>query len=201
MIDTKKYSPIYLIYNEWLVWPTKILVNEKRVNTVVSCPRKLLEPVQNFLEFTQKIFVPLLYKALQWIHINLHLQYLFKNVIFIFILWVSQFMVALNAKMHVIVINLATGAKVSLKLTQATWKNPIVINCALDLTISSNTSFLVQNIYLHPTLLRLFGRLVNSYVPLAMSKSNSSCIMAFHLLASLDLNTSYKFKGSSNYAT
>ena len=40
----------------------KTLVNEKRVNTVVPCPRQSLEPMQSFLEFAHKVLLPFLYR-------------------------------------------------------------------------------------------------------------------------------------------
>ena len=107
-------------------------------------------------------------------------------------------MVALDARLHLILINLAMGAKVPLKSTPAIRKYSFVFNRALYLIISPNELFLLRNTHLHPTLLRSFGRLVNYDVPVAMSKSYSSYIAASHLITFLDLNALHKFKGSSN---
>lgn len=53
-----------------------------------------------------------------------------------------------------------------------------------------------QNFHLHLTYLLSFGSLVNFHVPLAMGDSYSSCIAASYLLASWNLNTLHKSKGS-----
>ena len=62
-------------------------------------------------------------------------------------------------------------------------------------------TFLVQNPHLHPTFLQFFGGPVNFHVPLAISESYTSCIVAFHLLASSDINALQTFKRSSKNAT
>ena len=107
-------------------------------------------------------------------------------------------MVALDARLHLILINLAMRIKVPLKSTPATRQYSFATNRALYLIISPNASFLLRNTHLHPTLLQSFGRIINFDVLLAMNKSYSSYITASHLLASLDLNALHKFKGSSN---
>lgn len=61
---------------------TKSFVNEEWLNTVISCPRWLFELVHSFLEFAQKVLFPLLYKPLQFIHVDLYLQYSIKSVVF-----------------------------------------------------------------------------------------------------------------------
>ena len=53
--------------------------------------------------------------------------------------------------------NLAMGAKVSLKSTLITWEYLYIVNRTLCLTISPDVSFLVQNTHLHPTFLRTVG--------------------------------------------
>ena len=110
-------------------------------------------------------------------------------------------MAAPNARMHLMMINLATGANISWKSALATWEHPFATNYILYLTILFNAFFLVRNIHLHPTFLRSYGSLVNSHVMLAMNESYSSCIEASHLLASSNLNVSHKFKRSSNNVT
>lgn len=79
-------------------------------------------------------------------------------------------------------------------LLKAIGEYPFVTNHTIYLTIASNALLLVRNNHLNPTLLQSFRRLVNSHLLLAMSESYSTSIVAFHFLASLDLNTSDKFK-------
>ena len=112
--------------------------------------------------------------------------------------WISQSMATLIMRMHLMVINLTTGAKISLN---STWEYLIVNDRIFELTISPDASLLVRNIYLHSTFLWSFGRLVNLHVALTMSESYSSCIVTFHLLTSSDLNVSHKLKELSKNAT
>ena len=43
---------------------TKALVDEEKNNTVVPHHQRLIEHVQNFLDFAHKVFLPLLYEIL-----------------------------------------------------------------------------------------------------------------------------------------
>lgn len=98
------------------------------------------------------------------------------------------------ANMHLMVMNLAIERKILLESILTTWDYPFPTNFALCLTILPNTSLLVQNTYLHHTILWYFGRRINSHVPLATRKSYTSCIEAFYLLVSSYFMRLYKFK-------
>lgn len=83
--------------------PTKTSINEKWIDVVVPRPRRLLEPVQDFLEFAHKVFFSFFYKILWLLH-----------VVFASIWWILQSMAIFNTIMHLLLINMATRAKVLL---------------------------------------------------------------------------------------
>lgn len=62
--------------------PTKNLVDEEQVDTVIPCPQRLFQPVQSFLEFTHMELCPFLYKPLRLIHVDLYLQYFIQKWFF-----------------------------------------------------------------------------------------------------------------------
>jgi hypothetical protein len=98
--------------------PTKPLINEKRVDTVLPHPQRLLEPVQIFLNFTYKVFFPLLYEPLQLIHVDLHLQYSIKKMLFLHLFGKSSNVWLLLLREYMIqklmVMNLTTEANLDL---------------------------------------------------------------------------------------
>lgn len=190
------------MYNKWPTWlllkPLLIRIDLiRRYHTLGDC----LNPYKVFLSLHTNFFLFFCTKPYGWsLKISTYIIPL-KNVVFTSIWWISKFMAAPNARMYLIVINLATGANVALKSIMVTWEYTFATNRALHLANSTNVSFSVRNTQLHPTFLRPFGSMVNSHVPLAMSESYFSCIAAYHLLASSDLNASHKFKRLSNNAT
>ena len=72
-----------------------------------------------FLSLHIRYFFPFLYEILHIIRIISTSNILLKNV-FACIWWIPQFIVAINVRIHLNVISLAMGAKVSLKSTPAT---------------------------------------------------------------------------------
>src|SRR5665811_2415127 len=124
-----------------------------------------------------------------------------RKAVFTSIWCISKSNAAPSATMHRMVVNLATGANVSLKSTPCTCENPLATNLALWRTISPAASLLVLNTHLHPTALRDLGRVVNSHVPLARREWYSSSMAASHLLASSHFNASPSVVGSCARAT
>ena len=100
-------------------------------------------------------------------------------------------MAAPNVKIHLMMINLATVAKVTFNPLSPLENILLLLNVPYNQL--PNAFFCVQNIHLHPTLSRS-GRLVNFYILLAMNKSYSSYVAAFDLIASSYLNALHKFK-------
>jgi hypothetical protein len=85
-----------------------------------------------------------------------------KKAVFTSIWCISKSNAAPSTTMHRMVVNLATGANVSLKSTPCTCENPLVTNLALRCTISPAASLLVLNTHLHLMPLRDLGGLSTS---------------------------------------
>src|SRR6478672_3829885 len=89
-----------------------------------------------------------------------------RKAVFTSMLCISRSMAAPMLTTHRIVLNLATGANVSLKSTPSTWVNPLATSLALYLTTCPKASLLVEKTHLQPTLDLLGGRGASSQVPL-----------------------------------
>ena len=114
-----------------------------------------------------------------------------KNIVFTSIYWIFQFIAAFIVRMHLIVMNLAMGKKVSLEFTPATCENHFATNCVLCLTILFDASYIIMII----CKVGQFSRTI------CHEQGVFLLYCGLHLLASLDLNTSHKFKESSKNAT
>jgi hypothetical protein len=80
------------------------------------------------------------------------------------------------ARVHLMVINLATYVEILLRSFAASNEYIFAINCALHLIISSNASSLVLDTHLHPLFLRFFGSLVNFNVVILHYSLPLACI-------------------------
>lgn len=143
--------------------PTKNLVDEEQVDTVIPCPQRLFQPVQSFLEFTHMELCPFLYKPLRLIHVDLYLQYFIQKWFFHVYLVELPVHGCSNCKNASNDDELGHMGKSLVKIHSSYFEISI-LNRTLCLKILPDAFLFMWNIHLHPTFLLSFeGCSISTY--------------------------------------